>query len=272
MKVVAYTVLILLIVNAVGIYIWQLLSENSALKQQNQIKPHAVTTSVNSQPSVPVKVVENKERAEAKLQNIEEVREYNDADKETFAEQMAAKNMPRREASTAQLPPTQATERPAVEPPARENKAAVKQGKQSNTEMTIVEVTPASKEKAQQSTAKPVAKMSVSRRQLTAEELVSQKMAQAEKLLAAKDIAKAEQRLEDILIISPNHIQARKKLAALWFGRKAYQKASNLLSQGIALYPQDNSFRVMKAQVHLKQQQTALAYQTLLPLAELEDV
>lgn len=66
-KVVAYTVLILLIVNAVGIYIWQLLNENSALKQQNQAKPAAITTSENSQQSTPVKVIENKEQATAKL-------------------------------------------------------------------------------------------------------------------------------------------------------------------------------------------------------------
>ncbi len=272
-KVVAYTVLVLLVVNAVGIYIWQLLNENTALKQQNHAKPAAITTSVNSQQSTPIKVIENKEQATAKLPSKEEVIDNSSTDKEAFAEQMAAKNMPRRELSKAQLPPVQASEQSAVEPSVSENKVAVKQVQQAtNSVVNHAQVTPASKEQELQVTAKPVAKMSVSRRQLTAEELVAQKMAQAEELLAAKDIAKAEQRLEEILIISPNHIQARKKLAALWFGRKAYQKASNLLSQGIALYPQDKSLRVMKAQVHLKQQQAVLAYQSLLPLAELEDV
>lgn len=269
-KVVAYTVFILLIVNAVGIYIWQLLNENSALKQQNQAKPTTAEV-VSSEKTESTAANNNQEGSEVEAISPTKVAKDVIAIKETYAKQMAAKNMPRREVVTEQVSAKPVSEQPADNTEVTPNEAEIKQTSvQAEPEAIITPAPTASKDI--QPPSQPVAKMSVSRRQLTAEELVAQKMAQAEKLLAAKDIAKAEQQLEDILIVSPSHVQARKKLAALWFGRKAYPKASNLLSQGIALYPQDSSFRVMKAQVHLKQQQAMLAYQTLLPLATLEDV
>jgi MSHA biogenesis protein MshN len=114
-------------------------------------------------------------------------------------------------------------------------------------------------------------KMSVSRRQLSADELAAQKLALAEKALAAKQIDKAEKLLEEVVIIKPSDSQTRKKLAALWFGRQAYQDAINLLSQGIALNGKDSSLRQMKARIHLKQGQITTALNTLKPLAQLKD-
>jgi MSHA biogenesis protein MshN len=113
--------------------------------------------------------------------------------------------------------------------------------------------------------------MSVSRRQLSASELSQQKLALAEKALAAKQVGKAEKLLEGVVIITPNDSQARKKLAALWFGRQAYQDAVNLLSQGIALDGKDSSLREMKARIYLKQGQVNAALNTLKPLAKLKD-
>jgi MSHA biogenesis protein MshN len=114
-------------------------------------------------------------------------------------------------------------------------------------------------------------KMSVSRRQLSADELVEQKLTLAEKALMAKQVAKAEEFLEEVVIIKPSDSQTRKKLAALWFGRQAYQDAVNLLSQGIALNGKDSSLREMKARIHLKQGQVTAALNTLIPLAQLKD-
>jgi MSHA biogenesis protein MshN len=116
-----------------------------------------------------------------------------------------------------------------------------------------------------------VNKMSVSRRQLSASELAQQKLVQVEKALAANKITKAEKLLEDVVIITPKDSQSRKKLAALWFGRQAYQDAVNLLSQGIALDSKDSSLRQMKARIHLKQGQARAALNTLRPLAKLKD-
>ncbi|MCP4986329.1 MAG: tetratricopeptide repeat protein [Colwellia sp.] len=121
--------------------------------------------------------------------------------------------------------------------------------------------------------AKPKANvMSVSRRQLSADELAAQKLALAEKAIAAKQVTKAEKLLEEVVILTPKDSQTRKKLAALWFGRQAYQDASNLLSQGIALNGKDSSLREMKARIHLKQGQLTLALNTLKPLVKLENV
>jgi MSHA biogenesis protein MshN len=112
--------------------------------------------------------------------------------------------------------------------------------------------------------------MSVSRRQLTTKELVEQKQTRAEKFLNLNEITKAEQLFEELLINDPNHKQARKKLAALWFGRQSYQQALNLLSQGISLDSQDGELRLMKARIHLKQGQKEAAYNTLKPLTAFE--
>jgi len=122
--------------------------------------------------------------------------------------------------------------------------------------------------------AKPKVKkniMSVSRRQLSADELAEQKLALVEKALASQQIEKAEKLLEDVVIIRPSDSQTRKKLAALWFGRQAYQDAVNLLSQGIAFNAKDSSLREMKARIHLKQGQFTAALNTLTPLAQLEN-
>ena len=113
--------------------------------------------------------------------------------------------------------------------------------------------------------------MSVSRRQLSADELAEQKLALAEKALGAKQIDKAEKLLEDAVIIRPSDSLTRQKLAALWFGRQAYQDATNLLSQGIALNGKDSALRKMKARIHLQQGQVTSALDTLKPLAQLED-
>ena len=109
-------------------------------------------------------------------------------------------------------------------------------------------------------------KMSVSRRQLSPAELVQQKLVKAEKSLEINEVAKAELLFEDILIIDPHNKQARKKLAALLFGRKSYQQANNLLAQGIALDKNDGELRLMKARIHLKQGRAEAAYDTLKPL------
>jgi MSHA biogenesis protein MshN len=116
-----------------------------------------------------------------------------------------------------------------------------------------------------------VNKMSVSRRQLSADELAKQKLTLAEKALSMKQVNKAEKLLEDAVILRPSDSQTRKKLAALWFGRQAYQDAVNLLSQGISVNGKDSSLREMKARIHLKQGQFTAALNTLKPLAQLKN-
>ncbi len=117
--------------------------------------------------------------------------------------------------------------------------------------------------KTQAIKSKPKASISVSRQQLTTEQLAQQKMKQAEQALSAHDMRKAEKLFEEVLMLKPDNKAARKQLAALWFGRKAYQDALNLLAQGIALDPQYSEFRLMQARIYLTQGYSEQAYQVL---------
>jgi MSHA biogenesis protein MshN len=113
--------------------------------------------------------------------------------------------------------------------------------------------------------------MKVSRRKLSADELATQKLRLAEQALSINDVTKAEKLLEDVVIIQPSDSQTRKKLAALWFARQTNQDAINLLSQGIALNPKDDSLRTMKARMYLEKNQYNVALNTLLPLSNLQN-
>jgi MSHA biogenesis protein MshN len=114
--------------------------------------------------------------------------------------------------------------------------------------------------------------ISVSRRKVSAEHLAKQKIQQAEDAVNNNELAKAETLLEDVLVLTPNNKTARKQLAALWFGRKAYQSALNLLSQGIALAPQESEFRLMQARIYLTQGLSQKAYQVLKEFKQSDDV
>jgi len=111
------------------------------------------------------------------------------------------------------------------------------------------------------------AQLSISRVQLSPEALVQQKLSQAEQAIDNNLISKAEELFSDILLIMPEQHNARKKLAALWFGRQSNQAALNLLSKGIALSPQDSEYRLMKARIYLNLGQHKKAVNTLLVLS-----
>lgn len=130
------------------------------------------------------------------------------------------------------------------------------------TEKAAVKQAPLS-QKEPQASIPAKASISVSRRQLTTEQLATQKMKQAEQALSANNVAKAEKLFEEILMLQPDNKAARKQLAALWFGRKAYQEALNVLAQGIALDPQYSEFRLMQARIYLTQGYSEQAYQVL---------
>lgn len=114
--------------------------------------------------------------------------------------------------------------------------------------------------------------LTISRKQLTPDQLASKKIAQAEQAIANKDISKAEQLFEEVLLVVPYHKSARKQLAALWFGKQFYQAALNLLSQGLALDNQDAEFRLMKARIYLSQGQAQLALNDLKVLDNIRSV
>ncbi len=105
--------------------------------------------------------------------------------------------------------------------------------------------------------------LSISRKKLSPEKLVKQKIEGAERAILDNNIAKAEKLFEEVLLIEPEHKSARKQLGALWYGRKLFGPAVNLLSRGVALHPTDIDFRLMKARILLNQNNATEAFNVL---------
>lgn len=119
---------------------------------------------------------------------------------------------------------------------------------------------------------KKVSSINISRKRLSPKELVAKKMNKAERAIAENEMEKAETIFEDILLLMPENQTARKQLAALWYGRKSYQPALNLLQQGIVLTPNHQEFRLMKARIYLTLGLTEKAYDVLSVLNKSNDI
>lgn len=252
LKIVFVSALILLSLNALGFYIWNL-QERVAIseaKQQKMTNTDTVKPVLTSQ-AIKVKELNNEEQQAAEQQA------FTNTAKAT--QNLASQSVKVQKQRVQQPLKANSQQQKITEP-------------KSSIISTVAEKAPEPKI-TEPSSRKPsiiekanTSQMSVSRRQLSSKELVTQKLARAEKSLNSNEITKAEQLFEEILIIDANHKQARKKLAALWFGRKSYRQALNLLSQGIAIDKQDGELRLMKARIHLKQGQHEAAFNTLKPL------
>jgi len=281
MKIAVITGVFVLTLCLVSFYIWQLISENNALKSQQLTKSVVGAVPVknkaeaminapiaskqssgneNKTPNTPIKQAVAKAEVvqHTAMNNVQNIVTNNaeDASSKKTAEKTTQiiSSMPLMNNSSSKITPANKAE-PLVD------EHSHSEGNSSHSHTLTNTVKP-----------KPKAnKMSVSRRQLSADELAEQKLVLVEKALDAKQIEKAEKLLEDVVIIRPDDSQTRKKLAALWFGRQAYQDAANLLSQGISLNSKDNSLREMKARIHLKQGQYSAALNTLKPLADLKN-
>jgi MSHA biogenesis protein MshN len=249
-KIVLITIVVLLVLNALGFYIWGL-QERAAINlnaQENMLKLQA------QEQQFQVASIEHSE--EVKKQKLSLPAEPDKLlVKSTPAPVMSKKEDAAQSLSLQKVDSTPVTSKAIKEETVKEI-ALVKEPIEAEIVNAPLPVNPA--------------KMSVSRRQLTSKELIAQKLARAEKAVNSNEITKAEQLFEEVLIIEPAHKQARKHLAALWYGRKSYQQALNLLSQGIAIDKQDGELRLLKARIHLKQAQHEAAYNTLKPLASFE--
>jgi len=288
MKIALITAISVLVICSLAFYVWQLNNENNALKaqQNNQIntdsavvkKTSAALEVKNSPPArearpaaalLPVSKLKTQSSDQTSVQTSKIVK----------APSTIVVNSKVSGTTPIKLAKTVVSNGSSKVTPAKQDKSISHVDDHSHAvgstlshthkkqEAVVNKTTPMAKSKAKINTNK----MSVSRRQLSADELAKQKLVLAEKALAAKQVSKAEKLLEDVVIITPNDSQTRKKLAALWFGRQAYQDAVNLLSQGIALNGKDSSLRQMKARIQLKEGQTTAALNTLKPLAQLRD-
>ncbi len=272
---------ILLVVNVLGIAIWQLYQENQTLKIDK-----AASESAAEQAAVSLTAIVNeKANADSSTQILveEKLVEEKLAEPTLTESKLHKQELHKQELVTDadNQGVTPNNQRVSAKTPAQENLPANAVQSVALTDSEKVaniedNTTPHTTQQTAASTnvaGEPaVPQLTISRKQLSAEQLAKQKIAQAERALQNNELANAEQLFEEVLLVLPEHKVARKQLAALWFGRKSYQAALNLLSQGIALTPDDSEYRLMKARIYLIQGQRQAAVNTLKALADLADV
>lgn len=265
-KLMLIIVAIIIIVNVIGIFGWQLYSENQQLRSQVQQESVALTT--------------EKYRAETKVNKVISSKGLLTKDR-ALALASTAIN-PALEDNDARLNSTQSS---AVIVGAQEKnalaKARVKMTENENLRTKVTEKNIAADSTVKVEVAKQVTQpdqvnrveqtkpsLTISRSQLSPKALAANKITQAEQAMERHDLAKAESLFEEVLLIVPEHETARKQLAALWYGKRYYQDAINLLSQGIALAPQGEEMRLMSARIYYEQGQARQAYNILSPVKQ----
>jgi len=252
-KVVSLIVVSLVVLNGLGLYIWFLVQENQQLKEKA-----AFLVKSKAQTKVQLKTV----------QPMPQLKTLTTESKVIKQVQLEAKLPEKSQVKVITTEPLKSDlSNSKIGKPALSKALVSKTSVSKESDLAHNELKPTEVELAKD---KPKASMSVSRRQLLPEELIAQKLTKAEKAINANQLSKAEQLFEEVLIIEPEQHQARKKLAALWFGRKAFNDAINLLSQGIALAPNNSEFRSMVANIFLQQGNLTQAYKSLRPLADLQ--
>lgn len=283
-KVLILSLTFIVIMNVAGIFAWQLYTENQALKgvkspvtvnQQGQQLAKAVESIINSK--------KTKEKINALMQQTQTEQSRNTSQAQQTAQNNQAFSNTEKSAVEAKAQRQQANSAKANTDSQGniENNVNIDNNELSVTEPKASTQLPISDHSSSDSSRSgksanlapvPKAKLSISRVQLTPEQLVLQKFTKAEQAIANNEIKAAEQLFEDILLIKPTHHSARKQLAALWFGRQANQAALNLLSNGIALAPNNIEYRMMQARIYLKLGQHTKAVDTLLRQASIRDV
>lgn len=278
-KIIAITSAVVLLICIIVFYVWQIISENSSLKAEKAAEQSRQTISspVSNKDDNTVKVQEaspihSPKRVVLQEESSEIVANHNDKSTDNFPDNNAKK------AGVASVSTVQDTSEIASPVVKTKDNTKVTPAKKIAEVEAVDEhshdggVTSHSHEaEAKAKLDVKANKMSVSRRQLTPDELAKQKISLAEKALAAKKVSTAEKLFEEAVIIRPHDSQTRQKLAALWYGRKAYNNATNLLSQGIAIDEKNASLRELKARIHLTQRQPTAALNTLKPLADFEN-
>jgi len=257
-KLMLVIVAIIIIVNVVGIFAWQLYSENQQLRRQVQqestpLKPEEFS----AEPTVD-KVAAFKDRAlTVAATTVKQAREDNDD----------LLSVPRSSEQNIHRQDKNAQSTVGEEIPANESLVA-KVTEKTATAVTVEVAKHATTPEHVNITAQATPSLSISRTQLSPQALAANKITQAEQAMERHDIAKAESLFEEVLLIMPEHETARKQLAALWYGKKYYQDAVNLLSQGIALAPPAEEMRLMSARIYYEQGQARQAYNILNPVKQ----
>ncbi len=284
-KLVFIILIIVAIVNVIAIFSWQLYSENKQLKAQaQQVQQNAIQTQVSIENSAQPALKANGRSADSLNNALPMPSKTNTQNKQGNATAAKADEITALPDSTTEI----LVDNDEVDfpehikkatrsnnsidnsmPSTDEEKSVVHNGTNKvHDELPKTVKKPKLKSSADTESELVVEKssLSISRTQLTPQALAANKIAQAEQAMERNDLAKAESLFEEVLLVMPEHETARKQLAALWYGKKYYQDAVNLLSQGIALAPQQEEMRLMSARIYYEQGQARQAYNILMPI------
>jgi MSHA biogenesis protein MshN len=260
-KTVFISLVVIILLNVGGIFVWQMYVENQKLKMSEPIEINRVANNIEQ--TIPVV----SEKSQSTLENNNLNARPNDVDNKSNSNSDLIESDQLQAEHNKSIPERTLPIEAILENTANETEItaalANKLMNSSNTKQYIEEPVVA-----------PIktSTLKISRKKLSPHELAKQKLLRAEQALANNDISQAETLFEDVLLVMPEHRSARKQLAALWFGRQAYSDALNLLSRGINLSPNYSEFRVMKARVHLQQNQVQQAFETLNYMSNVKDV
>ena len=275
-------IIVIVLINSIGIFVWKLYSENQSLKlaananfEEKLIKQAKLSSVLSLKPTV----VNNKK-----------VTSVNDSSSEQTSKQTSQQETQVSVASNT-VDTLNATKNTELEKDYSRKIGERVEGEQkvSDEKAEVIRATDnasfiknslsnnslSNNKLSNNSLSKsPVSKssMAVTRREIRPEDLAAQKMSQAKEAIELNKLEKAERLFEDILLLKPRDKDARKQLAALWFGRQDYQAALNLLSQGIVIDGLDSEFRLMKARIYLSLGEPQQAYQNLKGLAQTKDI
>lgn len=92
--------------------------------------------------------------------------------------------------------------------------------------------------------------MSITQVQLTPDELVARNLAKANEAFQKGDSTEGKELLEQALAVQPDHVEARLRLAAFWYGRGFGTEAVVLLRDGLDRRPQQPQLSFLLARVY----------------------
>ncbi|NQY62209.1 MAG: tetratricopeptide repeat protein [Alteromonadaceae bacterium] len=285
-------IIVIVLINSIGIFVWKLYSENQSLKlaananfEEKLIKQAKLSSVLSLKPTVvnnkKVTSVNDSSSEQTSKQTSQQETQVSvasntvdtlNATKNTELEKDYSRKIGERvegeqKVSDEKAEVIRATDNASFIKNSLSNNS-LSNNKLSNNKLSNNKLSNNSLSKS------PVSKssMAVTRREIRPEDLAAQKMSQAKEAIELNKLEKAERLFEDILLLKPRDKDARKQLAALWFGRQDYQAALNLLSQGIVIDGLDSEFRLMKARIYLSLGEPQQAYQNLKGLAQTKDI
>lgn len=262
-KLILIIIAIIAVVNVIGVVGWQLYSENQQLKLQAQQEKLAKIPPRHS--TKPLADTETKQYTDPELKHASQIKTEIFEREENIASVRADLTLPNVEDSKSNTTKNGASKANAVDD---FNKTLIEKSQVTRGPVSTEVANGITKaDNTQEVLSTDIqSSLTISRSQLSPQALAANKINQAEQAMEINDIAKAESLFEEVLMVMPEHETARKQLAALWYGKKYYQDAINLLSQGIALAPQAEEMRLMSARIYYEQDNARQAYNILTPI------